>query len=162
MSAALATLFKHHLWANERLVDAVARLTEGQLDAAAPGVYGTIRKTLVHLAAAETRYVAAMQHQPGPTEPHEDAAFPGLDVLRACLRRSGEALLAFAEAGAESRMRGESRGERYDLPLIVPLAQALNHATEHRTNITTTIASLGIAAPKLDLWQYQRERAASR
>ena len=154
-------LFRHHLWANDRLLAACEPLADADLDAELPGVYGTIRATLVHMFAAETRYLAAMRNLPRPDDLHESKPFPGFDVLRASARRTGEALFEFAAtAGPDDRMRGENRGEKYDLPLSVPLAQVINHATEHRTNITTILASRGVAAPHLDVWQYAREGGA--
>lgn len=154
-----AELFTHHLWANDKLLDSCEPLADADLDAELPGVYGTIRATLVHMFASETRYLAAMRGFPRPDDLHESKPFPGFDALRASARQTGNALLEFATtADSGDRMHGENRGEKYDLPLSIPLAQAINHATEHRTNITTIMASRGLAAPRLDVWQYARER----
>jgi uncharacterized damage-inducible protein DinB len=154
-------LFHHHRWANERLIAACEALPDADLDAEPPGGYGSIRATLIHLFASETRYIAAMQHRPRPDELHEEKPFPGFPALRAVAERSARNLLELIQAvGPDDRMRGENRGEKYDLPLSVPLAQAINHATEHRTNITTAMAARGVAAPQLDVWQYARERGS--
>ena len=50
-------LFKFNLWANLRLLEACADLEIVELNAALPGTFGSIGETLVHLVAAEERYV---------------------------------------------------------------------------------------------------------
>lgn len=154
-----AELFEHHLWANEKLLAACEALTGADLDTSSEGVYGSIRATLVHMFAAEARYVATIRNLPRPDELHESKPFPGFATLRASATQTGKELLELAQTvGADDRMQGENRGEKYDLPLSIPLAQAINHGTEPRTNITTIMAVHGLAAPKLDVWQYARER----
>ncbi|HEX7974403.1 MAG TPA: DinB family protein, partial [Anaerolineales bacterium] len=56
-SQPMAAEFLHYnLWANLRLIDACLDLAPEQLAASAPGVYGSIYDTLVHLIKAEARY----------------------------------------------------------------------------------------------------------
>ncbi|HKB48257.1 MAG TPA: DinB family protein [Ktedonobacterales bacterium] len=50
-------LFKFNLWANLRLLEACADLEIVELNAALPGTFGSIGETLVHLVAAEERYL---------------------------------------------------------------------------------------------------------
>ncbi|MGH2379928.1 MAG: DinB family protein [Candidatus Limnocylindria bacterium] len=63
----LVEIFRHHAWANERLVEACASLGSTELDLTVPGTYGSVRDTIVHLLAAEERFVAllgeAMRHR---------------------------------------------------------------------------------------------------
>jgi uncharacterized damage-inducible protein DinB len=159
MNDALVYIFRHNLWANEKLLAACGRLSDADLDASAPGAYGTIRDTLVHLFAAETRYLAGMRNQPRPEDLNERRPFPGFPTLRDYATRTGEAFIEIAASVTpDQRMTDEMRGERYDLPLSVPLAQAINHGTEHRANITTIMSAFGLDAPQLDVWNYVRER----
>jgi uncharacterized damage-inducible protein DinB len=76
---------QHNLWANLRLLGACAKLTDEQLDASAPGTYGRIRDTLVHLFRAEERFVARRTDQP-PVSPLVLGEFPGIETLRAYAR----------------------------------------------------------------------------
>ena len=52
----LTNLFNHNLWANMRLVEACAGLTEDQLDTTVTGTFGSIRETFRHIARAEKSY----------------------------------------------------------------------------------------------------------
>ncbi len=157
MSDTLADLFRHNLWSTLRLLDACEALDAAQLDAAAPGTYGTIRSTLQHLLGAERRYVARLRGQDAPPR-LEDEAFPGFDTLRQHARRSGEALIEIATGWEDGTMlRGEWQGERYEMRGFIPLLQALHHATEHRTHITSILGQHGIEPPEISAWTYDDE-----
>ncbi|HET8852604.1 MAG TPA: DinB family protein, partial [Ktedonobacteraceae bacterium] len=97
MTTELVDFFKYSLWANLRLLDACAHLTDAQLDATMKGTYGSVRATLVHIFAGEEGYVQRFTGQrPQPALTERDP-FPGFDELRRRAHQSGEALIAIAE-----------------------------------------------------------------
>src|SRR5712692_8113467 len=49
---------RHDVWATEKVIAHCRTLTDAQLELTAPGTYGTIRRTLEHIVAADTRYLA--------------------------------------------------------------------------------------------------------
>jgi uncharacterized damage-inducible protein DinB len=49
MVSLLVTFYEHNTWANLRLLDFCAGLSDEQLDASAPGTFGRVRATLVHI-----------------------------------------------------------------------------------------------------------------
>ena len=153
MDDVLIELFRHNLWANEKLLAACETLDDAQMGASVPGVYGTIRDTLVHLFAAETRYIAMIRGAPRPDDLSEEKPYPGFGELRRYARLTGDELTALAQAATpDQRLKGATqRGVAYDLPVSVPLAQAINHGTEHRANVTTVMSALRLDAPVLDL-----------
>ncbi len=158
VNQALAELYKHNLWANLRLLEVCTGLDAAQLDATAPGTYGSIRDTLVHLFGAEARYVALLHSRPPDPTFGERVGFPGWEELRRRARQSGEELIRIAEEFDPSRvLRGMRGGEAYELPAVVPMVQAINHATEHRAHIATILTTQGVEPPTLDGWQYGRE-----
>ena len=57
MTTGLPDFFKYNLWANLRLLDACAQLSDAQLDATTTETFGSVRETLMHLFAAEEGYV---------------------------------------------------------------------------------------------------------
>ncbi len=158
MNEALAEFFKHNLWANLRLLNACTPLNDAQLDASAPGTYGSVRDTLVHLVGAEQRYVARLRGQDPEDTVRETKGFPGLDVLRESTRRSGEALVGIAEQfDPKQVLRGTWRGEPYELRAVIVMIQAINHATEHRIHIVGILNQNGIETPNMDGWAYGAE-----
>jgi uncharacterized damage-inducible protein DinB len=156
---AFVELCRHNLWANLRLLDRCAVLTDDQLDASAPGTYGRLRDTLVHLLAAEERFVAELAGQSLDLLFRERDAFPGLSVLRERARRSGTQLIEAARARRSRTTHFEVEGKTVSIQAIVPMMQAINHATEHRTQVASILSQIGVQPPDLHPWAYWEERA---
>src|SRR5712692_7259404 len=97
MATILVELYRHNLWANLKLLDLCNGLNDDQLDLNAPGTYGRVRDTLVHLVAAEGRYLAELGGGQPDHPVREDGPFPGVAALREYAERSGEWLIKFAE-----------------------------------------------------------------
>jgi uncharacterized damage-inducible protein DinB len=160
MTSGLPDFYRYNLWANLRVLDACAHLSDARLDATAQGTFGSVRETLMHLFSAEEGYV---RHFTGstPTPPlKEFATFAGFDELRRRAERSGQALITIAEQGDLSQIF-HLDGGTYEAPAIIVLIQANNHAIDHRTQIATVLSQQGIEPPHLDGWSYndaQRQR----
>ncbi|GAC1401764.1 MAG: hypothetical protein NVSMB65_19140 [Chloroflexota bacterium] len=155
MASILVEFFKHNTWANLALLDACAGLSDARLDATCAGTYGRLRDTLVHLVAAQERYVEVLTGQRQETQVYGSTGFPGFPRLRESARWSGDALVAAAEtAQPETILRGTRNGEAYAIRVFVPLLQAINHATEHRCHVATILTQQGIEPPNLDGWTY--------
>ena len=154
-------LYKHHLWANEKILEVCEGLPEQALDATVPGTYGSIRDTLVHLFAAEGRYLGAMTGQEEYAASLKEGSFPGIPVLKERGRASGEQLLTLAERVASNDTIGVDRGgQHYEIPISIFFAQAINHGTDHRAHICTVLTQQGIEPPNLDVWTYLRSGAS--
>ena len=155
MSESLVELFNHNAWANQRLFDACAGLSDAQMDATVVGTFGSIRNTLLHIVGAQERYVAALSEtEPIPVS-RERAPFPGLAELREGARTSSEALVErAAQAQSGATVTTTWRGEAYTLPVWLLLVQAINHATEHRAHVAAILTQQGIAPPSMDGWTY--------
>lgn len=158
MNEILVALFRHHAWANLRLIDACANVPDEVLDATAPGTYGGVRDTFVHIVANEEGYLAARERAAPPGR--EAFAFRGMDDLRVRAERSGRRLVALAErTEGDPAVRGEWRGRPFALPASVFATQVVDHATEHRAQVATILGHRGIAPPVMDGWTYAREAA---
>ncbi len=151
----LVELYRHNAWANLALLDACAGLTDVQLDVSAAGTYGRLRDTLVHICAAEERYVTRLTSE-RPEKPLREAdGFPGFDDLRERSRASGEALVAIATgADVDWMVTARVGGEERQIGASVVLTQAINHATEHRQQAMTAMAQQGLSVPDLSGWAY--------
>lgn len=168
MSAMLAEFFRHNLWANLRLIDACAGLSEETLDATLPGTFGSVRETLVHIVNGEVSYRARIAGGERPIslpnvssidELREYARSISIDELRERARTAGEALIATAEqADADRVIEGTWCGEPHAYPLSTLLIQAINHGADHRSQIATILTQHGIEPPNIDGWTYDDER----
>jgi uncharacterized damage-inducible protein DinB len=162
MSTRLLDFFTYNRWANLRLLDACAALTDEQLDAKMIGTYGSVRETLMHLFTSEEGYARRWSFMGERLTPplKEFTAFPGFDVLRQRAERSGSELRAVAEQVDLSEVLHLDDGT-YDAPVIVVLIQAINHGIDHRSQIATLLSQQGIELPALDGWAYNDETIAS-
>jgi len=156
MTTELPDFFQYNLWANLRLLDACTHLSDEHLNATTKGTFGSVRESLMHLFAAEEGYVGALTRT-SPTPRLEDLiTFPGFDELQRRAKRSGEALIMFAEQVDQGELRQilHLDGGTYDAPAIVVVIQAINHAIDHRSQIATLLSQQDIEPPDLDGWAY--------
>ncbi len=152
MTTGLADFFQYNLWANLRLLDACAHLSDAQLDATTKGTFGSVRETLMHLLAAEEGYVRDITGTSPTPQLKEFSTFAGFDELRRRAERSGNELITVAEQRDLSQIL--HLPGNYDARGIIVLIQALNHAIDHRSQIATLLSQQDIEPPRLDGWGY--------
>ena len=155
----LTALFGHNTWANLQLLEFCADLRAAQLEATAPGGFGSIRATLVHIVHSEVDYVNLVTGKLPAVPPAPDQ-FLGFAVLQDGVRWAGAELLQLAGAArADTIVRVERPQEPiFEYPLAGLLVQVLHHAAEHRTQIAAILTQLGIAPPALSGWAYMRAK----
>jgi uncharacterized damage-inducible protein DinB len=159
MSDLLVELYRHNLWANLRLADACAGLTEAQLDATVLGTAGTVRATLLHIAGAEQRYVNLLGGPGLSPHLHERDGWPGHAALRAGLEQSGQALTELARTAEPDRVLTRVyQGQEHQLPISTVLIQVINHATEHRSQIATILTQQDVEPPDVSGWSYGQSK----
>src|SRR5690349_10190931 len=99
----LGRLFEHNNWANMAILRACEVLSDEQLDAEPQtATAGSIRSTLIHLAAAQQGYLRLL------TLPVEERMYPLVleyDEVEGSLKRCGDALLDFARDEASIPMK---------------------------------------------------------
>ena len=153
MDEPLIEAFRYNKWANLHLLNVCAKLTEEQLELTAPGTYGTIHATFLHLLSAEQRYLQRL----AGTKPeiNERAPAPGLAVLREHAVRSGDSLIEAARrVRPDQTIDEEHDGRTMRLGLVVVLIQAMHHGNDHRTHICTILGYHDIPYGDMDVWAY--------
>jgi uncharacterized damage-inducible protein DinB len=154
----LVMLYEHNRWANDRLLDRCRQLDDEQLGWSSEGTYGSIRDTLVHLFAAQERYVEVLTGAESG-EVDESKGYPGLEALRHSGARTGAALVEFARADPpDHKVERRRRGQVEMVDLSTVAIQAINHATEHRAHINTILGQKAAEPPPLDGWAFGRAR----
>ena len=156
-TSVVTTLFAHNTWANLKLLDFCAHLSDVQLDATAIGCYGSIRDTLVHIVKGEVSYVERVN---GERPPHmrADDQFSGFVVLKDVMYWAGDALLQLAlSARTDTIVREREHGLVFEYTLASLMVQAVTHATEHRTQIATILTQLNVEPPDMSAWKYMVE-----
>ncbi|MBI5825805.1 MAG: DinB family protein [Chloroflexi bacterium] len=148
----LARLFEHNNWANDKIIQACAALTDEQLDAPPQSATeGSIRSTLSHLVSAQYGYLRILTL---PLEERQDRVTMEFADLGDSLKSSGIRLLELVRD--ESKLpetRIQTRDGFYVEPWVI-MVQIINHATEHREQIKSMFTALGITPPSIDGWDY--------
>jgi uncharacterized damage-inducible protein DinB len=150
----LEDAFGHHVWATLRVFDACLALTPEQLGIAVPGTYGPILETVRHLVGADSSYLFAMT---GGRTPLIDEDRMNLTELRTAMESHGPAWSGLVAQDLDPdaiTVRRRDDGSETHAPMGVRLAQALHHGTDHRSQICTTLTTLGIEPPAIDVWDY--------
>ncbi len=154
----LTTLFSHNLWANLRLLEQCAALSNEQLNATISGAYGSIWDTLQHIVLAEQSYFSRIStgqrlHRA------EDAPPLTIAEMMESVRTTGAGFIAWApKVQAGDTVQIDWDGTLRHVPKTIILTQVINHATEHRAQIMAILTQLGIQPPELDSWTYFDER----
>jgi uncharacterized damage-inducible protein DinB len=158
----LTDAFQHHVWANERILDACAAVREDQLTTAVPGTYGPIIDTLRHLVQADSFYLWVASGQTRELIPGENqlsiAELRSANVEHAAAYR--ELLAGDIDPDEDVVERGD--GWSYAAKQGIRLAQIVHHGTDHRSQVCTGLTSLGIEPPDIDVWAYGATVARTR
>ena len=150
----IATLFRHNLWANVRLFEVCARLSDEQLNASATGAYGSIRDTMQHIVTSERSYLQRITTGKPYRRP-QGAPPLTMAELQDSIRTSGEGFIVAApNVRAQDSVEVDWEGTPRPIPCTILLTQAINHATEHRAQISAVLTHLGVEPPSLDGWTY--------
>lgn len=150
----LTTLFSHHLWANLRLFEQCATLTDEQLDTTVIGTYGSVRDTLQHIVRAEQNYFSRIRTGE-PFKRPDNAPSLTMPEMLAALRATGEGLIEWAgKVRPDETVTVDWEGTPREVPKTLILTQTINHATEHRSQVMAILTQLGVQPPELDGWMY--------
>lgn len=154
--------YAYHHWATDRVLNAIAALTAGQLDADWGGSFGTGRALVRHVVGVEHLWCERWNGRSPKGLPEYPATHAGRDFLAEWkkVRAEQEAYL-----GGLSRdlLKGELtyvniKGERWTYRLAEILAHVVNHGTYHRGQLTHLLRDRGIAAPSTDYLIFIQER----
>ena len=154
----LDALFRHHAWATLRLIDHCAALPVDQLRATAPGTYGTIEATLVHLVAADQRYLEDMDGE-APGSRVSEAGGQSLAEVRAAAELQAARWTALVRRASELNVVRPAYDEDPDSEHAEDLLflQAIHHGNDHRAHVCTILGANGLRVPDLSGWTYWHE-----
>ena len=165
-AAEIQQLFDYNAWANDRVLQAAARLTPEQFTAPAPVSFGSLRGTLVHLLSAE--WIWRMRCSAGISSDAllDDASFPTVDALRARFVLEAAQLRRFVagldDAALDRRVRyTNTKGTPFETPLWQVLLHVVNHGTQFRSEAAVVLTTFGASPGDLDLIGFLREKDTS-
>lgn len=152
-----ASIYRHHRWSNQRMLEFLAGLTDEQLALTVPGTYGSSIATIRHVISADADYVRIIPDTPEVTQIAEDGSFGGWDELRKIAWEADSALMDYVDGLTEDAFFVDiDDGTAFDLTKSFLLGQIIHHATEHRSQIRTTLSTHGITPPEIDVWAWRK------
>ena len=163
MKALFAMLAAYNAWANGRLYDAAARLSDADYRADRGAFFKSVHGTLNHLLVADRIWMRRFTGA-GEAPARLDAIlFADREDLRAAREAEDARILAFVmgltDEGLQRTIRYRTLSNPADIeqPLAPALAHVFNHQTHHRGQAHAILTGLGRDAPALDLILFQRE-----
>jgi uncharacterized damage-inducible protein DinB len=160
----LHSLFQYNQWADRRILDACASLTNEQFSRSLGSSFGSVRDTLAHLYDAEWVWNERFQGR-SPARLPGSAAYPDLAAVRAKLEQMDSYFIDYVSRLTQQDLDRAVRyksitGDEFSNPMWQCLHQLTNHATYHRGQVVTLLRQLGAKPVSTDLIGYYRELAA--
>ena len=161
----IQTLFEYHTWANRRILEAAAGVSQEQFDAPAEFPYGGLRGTLVHLLGAEWLWRTRLQEGVSPQEMPLLEDFPNLESVSSRLEGEDAALGAYLDSLEEGDLDRTvqyktTKGKPYTNVAWNLLFQLVNHSTQHRSEAAVLLTRYGRSPDDLDFIVFLREKEA--
>ena len=158
-------IYEYADWANERMLAAIAALSEEQYTRTIVSSFSSIRDTLAHIAGADWLWLQRFNGT-SPTAPAAWVANASLATLAENMRRTAEQRRAFIGGLTEERLGEELaynnlKGDPFSNRLSDILFHVSNHASYHRGQLATMMRQIGVAPPSTDLIVFARERGVN-
>ncbi len=156
------TIYEYNYWANKRILDTSAKVSQEQFDAPAAFPYGGLRGTLLHILDTEWGWRALFQNIELAADLLE-ADFPTLATLEARWREEENAMRAYLNRLSTEDVAGHLRytsssGEPRDRILWHCLLHVVNHGTQHRSEAAALLTAYGHSPGDLDFVVFLNEQ----
>jgi uncharacterized damage-inducible protein DinB len=151
-------LYDYNAWANHRILDASAALTEEQFFRDVRSSFRSVRDTIVHILGAEWIWLERCNgRSPGALPSPEP--FVSVSHVRARWEEIERDQLEFVHGLSAvdlDRVIGyrNQRGNRFAYSLPKILRHVVNHSTYHRGQVASMLRQLGVAPAATDLLRY--------
>ena len=161
MKAHFETFAAYNAWANRRLCDAAAVMTDEARKAEAGAFFRSLHLTLNHLVVTDLLWMGRGE-QSGPRPASLSAEpYPDFDDLRAAREALDDRIIAFIRAETDESLTREITYSTITGPKTVTqrlhetLPHVFNHQTHHRGQCHHMLTAAGRDAPPLDLLYFQ-------
>jgi uncharacterized damage-inducible protein DinB len=158
----------YNAWANHRLYDAAAELSDADYRADRGAFFKSMHGTLNHMLTADWVWMHRFTGEGAAPDRLDAIQHERLADLRAAREAEDRRIAAYVAGLDEARLAGTIRYRRVSTPdeFVQPLMPALdhffNHQAHHRGQAHSVLCSFGRRDLVLDLLYYQREVDAGR
>ncbi len=164
MKSHYMALAGYNAWANGRLYDAAAALSDADYRADRGAFFKSVHGTLNHILGADRIWMKRFTGVGEATNQLNAILFDNLPALRAERAAEDERIIRYinslddAALGASFRYQRASTPDIYQQELAPALDHFFNHQTHHRGQVHGLLTAITGKAPELDLLFYQREK----
>jgi uncharacterized damage-inducible protein DinB len=151
----LLIFYKYNQWANARILNTAADVTQEQYLAPASFPHGGLRGTLVHTLFAEWIW---RQRWTGTSPAYrlEAEDFPTLESLRRRWAEEEQQLMEFVNQVTDERLNDiftytNTKGKAFTRILWQAMVHVVNHGTQHRSEAAAILTDLGHSPGDLDM-----------
>ena len=140
---------QYNVWANKAIIEIVNSLPNEDVEKELVGSFPSVRKTIAHIAFAESIWIQRLQMAEHIIIPNDDDHKPFAELCNEWLGYSNE-LLAFTdkikdERGLQHEFHYTNiKGELFKSKVWECLQHVCNHSTFHRGQLITYCRQLGI------------------
>ena len=150
----ILTLYQYNQWANARILNAAASVTQEQYLAPASFPHGGLQGTLVHTLFAEWLWRKRWEGT-SPTVRLKPEDFPTVESLRIRWADEEKQLMNFVEGLSDERLNTtfnytNTSGKPFTRILWQAMAHVVNHGTQHRTEAAAMLTELGHSPGDID------------
>jgi uncharacterized damage-inducible protein DinB len=158
-------LFLYNQWANRRVIEACAALTEEQYLRGLGSSFTSVRDTLAHIYGGEWVWHERLFGRSHPGLPPA-SDFPDLAAVKQKLEKKDAQFIEYISNLTPADLDRVIRyrniwGEEMAPQLWQMLQHLANHGTYHRGQVTTLLRQLGAKPISTDLIAFYREQATA-
>src|ERR1700729_898679 len=156
------TFARYNAWANARLYDAAAQLSDDDYRADRGAFFKSVHGTLNHLLVTDRIWMQRFTGEGDAPNRLDAILFESFDGLRAAREAEDRRIVDYVERLDDARIAGTikyrrvSSPEEFEQELAPALAHWFNHQTHHRGHVHALLTGLVGEAPELDLLYFQR------
>ena len=162
--AEIRELYAFDHWANARMRNAVARVSDDEFARDLKSSHPSLRDTLLHIMGAEWVWLARWLGTSPSSMPAEWRTYSRsqIDVEWGALETAQQAFIdRLIDTELDRLVEYRTfKGESHTNPLWQLLRHVVNHSTYHRGQVTTMLRQIGHEPVATDLVLYYREQKA--
>jgi uncharacterized damage-inducible protein DinB len=151
----ILVLYQYNQWANAKIWNAAANLTQEQFLAPASFPHGGLRSTLVHALSAEWIWRTRWEGT-SPTSMLKADEFPDFPSLQARWAEEERRLMEVVNGMSDERLNNtfdytNTSGKPFTRVLWHAMTHLVNHGTQHRTEAAAMLTDFGHSPGDIDL-----------
>lgn len=156
-----ATLAAYNRWANARLYDTCAGLSDAARKLDRRAFFGSIHNTLNHILVGDRAWLDRVEEIDSGAVALDTVLFDNFAALRDARTAEDERVDRVLARMDEARMADDLvyrsvAGTRYRTPMRLVFTHLFNHQTHHRGQVHDMLSQAGATPPELDLIYYVR------